>query len=72
MPPPVDFSFAATKDGRVRILWQGKYVVTLAGPRAQRFLAEAEGLGEEGRQLLMARCTGNFRRGNERRSTEKR
>lgn len=72
MLSPAGFSFARTKDGRVRIHWQGRHVVTLTGPRAQRFLSEANELDEEGRQLLMARSTGNFRRGNERRSTDKR
>jgi hypothetical protein len=62
------FSWASTKDGRVRVSWRGKVVTTLAGGAAARFLEQAEGAEEEAEQLLMARATGNFKRGNERRS----
>ena len=61
------FAWASTKDGRVRISWRGKVVTTLAGGPAARFLAQVEGVDEEAEQLLMARVTGNFKRGNERR-----
>jgi hypothetical protein len=63
----VTFAWASTKDGRVRISWRGKVVTTLAGGPAARFLREVEGADEPGEQLLMARATGNFKRGNERR-----
>jgi hypothetical protein len=62
----VTFSWAATKDGRVRIRWQGKVVTTLAGERASRFLQQVEHADGEAEQLLLARATGNFKRGNER------
>jgi hypothetical protein len=62
----VTFAWASTKDGRVRISWRGKVVTTLAGGRARRFMQQVEGADEEGEQLLMARVTGNFKRGNER------
>jgi hypothetical protein len=62
----VSFSWAATKDGRVRISWQGRVVTTLAGERAARFLDQVEHADEEAEQLLLARVTGNFKRGNER------
>jgi hypothetical protein len=64
----VSFTWQATKDGRVRISWRGRVVTTLAGSRAARFLREVESAsGEDEAQLLMARVTGNFKRGNERR-----
>jgi hypothetical protein len=65
----VSFSWQATKDGRVRIAWRGRVVTTLAGGRADAFRRQAEGADEESAQLLMARATGNFKRGNERRSS---
>ncbi|WP_162865531.1 hypothetical protein [Deinococcus wulumuqiensis] len=43
-------------------------VSTLTGQEAQKFLARIAGLGDHDAQLLMARLTGNFKRGNERRS----
>jgi hypothetical protein len=63
----VTFSYRATKDDVVFIAWRGRGATTLRGQPARRFLAEAERLDEEGSQLLMARATGNFKRGNERR-----
>jgi hypothetical protein len=61
-----EFAYRSTKDGRVLISWQGRPVVTLAGSRAQTFLARADGLEGEELQLQLARVTGNFKRGNER------
>jgi hypothetical protein len=63
----VSFAWRATKDGRVRISWRGRLVTTLAGAPAARFLREVDGADEEAEQLLLARVTGNFKRGNERR-----
>jgi hypothetical protein len=61
-----DFSYRATKDEKVFISWNGRTVTTLSGAKARRFLSEAERADAEGEQLLMARATGNFKRGNER------
>ncbi|MEZ5063863.1 MAG: hypothetical protein R3B81_03970 [bacterium] len=60
------FDYQIVKDGRVRVFWGGREVVTLAGARATKFLRQVEGLDDEGKQLLLARMTGNFKRGNER------
>jgi len=60
------FSWRSTKDGRVLIDWRGRTVTTLAGKRAGRFLTDVESADEEGTQLLLARVTGNFKRGNDR------
>jgi hypothetical protein len=57
------FSYQASKDDTVRISWNGRVVTTLRGRDALRFLDEVE-LGDE--QLVMAKATGNFKRGNER------
>lgn len=62
----VVFSYRASRDGSVFIAWRGRTVTTLGGAAAQRFLAQAETLDEAGLQLLMAKATGNFKRGNER------
>ena len=66
------FEYRAQKDGRVVVSWYGRAVTTLAGKDAERFLARVAGLSEHEAQLLMARATGNFRRGNERQGGEKR
>jgi hypothetical protein len=60
------FSFRAHKDGTVRIAHRGKVVTTLAGKEAARFLARVDGADRDQAQLVMAKATGNFKRGNER------
>ncbi len=65
--PARGFSWKATKDGRVRISHHGRVVTTLAGDRAAAFRSRVEAGDEAGAQALMARATGNYRRGNERR-----
>ncbi|MGH7540348.1 MAG: hypothetical protein ACRELC_05065 [Gemmatimonadota bacterium] len=62
-----EFGWQATKDGRVRITWRGRVVTTLAGAVAARFVRQAEDADEDTVQGLLARATGNFKRGNERR-----
>ncbi|MGH3022053.1 MAG: hypothetical protein ACRDNI_00220 [Gaiellaceae bacterium] len=64
-----EFGWQATKDGRVRISWRGRVVTTLRGDPAARFLRQAETADEETVQGLLARATGNFKRGNERRGS---
>jgi hypothetical protein len=61
------FTPLVTKDERVLVTREGRTVATLAGSRAER-LAHAlrRAADEEARQLLLARATGNYRRGNER------
>ncbi|MCL1839300.1 MAG: hypothetical protein FWG47_08355 [Propionibacteriaceae bacterium] len=59
------FSYPLVKDHKVFISWNGKHVVTLTGNKAQAFTDKIAGLDEAAAQLLMARSTGNFRRGNE-------
>jgi hypothetical protein len=61
-----EFAYRATKDGRVLISWEGRDVVTLTGTKAEKFRDAAERGDAEAAQLLMARATGNFKRGNER------
>jgi hypothetical protein len=63
----MSFRAIVTKDERVLVTWEGRTVVTVAGWPGRRL---ADGLAsapdEDARQLLLARATGNFKRGNER------
>ncbi|MEX1021615.1 MAG: hypothetical protein WD058_00575 [Dehalococcoidia bacterium] len=64
-----DFTYHLVKDGTVRIAHGGKTVVTLSGAKAARFRSDAADIADgyrDAEQLLMARMTGNFKRGNER------
>ena len=64
------FGFQTTKDGVVRIFWQGRCVVSLGGPRGRRLAAELAEAEPEQVQYLLQRATGNFKRGNERQSSK--
>jgi hypothetical protein len=66
MTADLGFSWRPTKDGRVRIARSGRVVTTLAGSRAAAFLHRVEGLDPGAEQQLLARVTGNYKRGNER------
>ena len=60
------FSYRVTKDGKVFISWYGKQVVILSGKRASAFVAAISiADNEDDEQLIMAKVTGNFKRGNE-------
>ena len=61
------FSYRERGDGSVAISHRGRVVTMLRREAAKRFLARAADADAEGRQQLMARATGNFKRGNERR-----
>jgi antitoxin (DNA-binding transcriptional repressor) of toxin-antitoxin stability system len=61
------FSYRATAGGEVHIAWRGRTVTTLRAAAAKRFLTRAAATDDEGAQQLMARATGNFKHGNERR-----
>jgi hypothetical protein len=57
------FTYEVRGNGTVAISHQGRLATTLRAQAAARFLAEVEDADE---QELMARGTGNYRRGNER------
>ena len=60
------FSYRVRKNGDVEIHHRGRLASTLRGPDAQDFLQEAGDEGSAEAQQLMARITGNYKRGNER------
>lgn len=60
------FAYAVTKDGRVRISYGSRVVTTVAGSAAARLVAAIARADDDEVQHLLARATGNFKRGNER------
>lgn len=59
------FTYRVTKDKKVFISWYGKQVTVLSGSKAESFIANiSKVLGREA-QLILAKVTGNFKRGNE-------
>jgi hypothetical protein len=60
------FSYRISQDGAVFLEYDGRVVKTLAGQAAKQFTARVANL--EGLELppVLAKLTGNFKRGNER------
>ncbi|MGH8823324.1 MAG: hypothetical protein ACRDVN_02460 [Jiangellaceae bacterium] len=61
------FEYRVTKNGQVLVSRGGRQVSTIAGARAVRLIRDLENGDERARQLALAKATGNYRRGNERR-----
>lgn len=61
-----NFDYQVTKDNKVLLYWHNKHIKTLAGKQAHKFLAQIDGYDGADAQLVLARFTGNFKRGNER------
>lgn len=63
------FDYKQTKDGKVMLYHNGRIIETLTGKDAERFskrMATAEQNDDHrAAQLLMAKATKNFKRGNE-------
>ena len=61
------FTFRVRKSGDVEILHRGRLASTLRGAEAEDFRqAVGDDEGSDDAQQLMARITGNYKRGNER------
>ena len=61
------FSYAARADGSIVIHYHTAPVTLLRGKTAARFMTRVSTADPAAAQQLMARATGNFKRGNERR-----
>lgn len=60
------FTYTITKGLKVMIYYRGKQATILQGNQAQRFIEKMENASARESQLIMAKATGNFKRGNER------
>jgi hypothetical protein len=63
MAEPSGFTYVVRKNGDVVVMHQGITATVLRGRAAERFLSDIE---RKEPQQVMARVTGNYRRGNER------
>ena len=61
------FTFRQRENGTVAIFWNARPATVLSGKLAENFLAVAPECSGHELQLLMAKATGNFKRGNEKR-----
>jgi len=64
MPAPSGFAYTVRKNGDVVITHEGRLAATLRGVKAIKFLDQVQSRDS---QELMARLTGNYKRGNEHR-----
>ncbi len=62
------FTFRRAKNGDVVVDHHGRRATTLRGEKAEWFLQDMNGLDFESQQQEMARVTGNYKRGNERKA----
>ena len=60
------FHFEARQNGEVAIFHRHRLAVVLRGQAAQQFVVQANDLSDAALQQVMARVTGNYKRGNER------
>jgi len=60
-----NFSYKESKGNKVFISWHGKQIKILKGYAGKKFLAKAKKVEGAELQLLLAKITGNFKRGNE-------
>lgn len=62
------FSYKITKNGSIFLEFNGRVVKVLKGKEAKKFLESMQAVKDEKEeQLILAKITGNFKRGNERR-----
>ncbi len=64
--PDLGFSYRANRSGDLEISREGRIVTRLRGKAADRALVRLEAADFPQQQQIMARLTGNYRRGNER------
>lgn len=63
MGSPTGFEYTVRKNGDVIVTHHGRQAAVLRGRKADKFLSQLE---TRDPQELMARMTGNYKRGNER------
>lgn len=59
------FSYKVTKDRKVFIYWNNRQVKILKGKQANKLISKINRANDRETQLLLAKVTGNFKRGNE-------
>ena len=62
------FDWRVTADSKVLVSRGGQQVVVVAGARGAKLATQLETADDEQAQQLLARATGNYKRGNEKRA----
>ena len=66
MPAPTGFEWSVRKNGEIAIRHHGREVTIVRGRAAERLAERLTTSDDEVVQRLLARSTGNYKRGNER------
>jgi hypothetical protein len=61
------FTYRTTKGGKVFIHCHGRQIIILKGKTAEKFITSISQADAQQAQLLMARVTGHYKHGNEKR-----
>lgn len=66
----MDFSHQFTKNGKTLISYQGKQIMILSPKKTDDLKKKMVGKNAEEINMILAKLTGNFKRGNERLASE--
>lgn len=62
------FDYQVFKDHKIQIYWENRPVLFLKGLKAEALIQQLEDADDMDVQLILAKVTGNFKRGNEKSS----
>lgn len=62
------FGYRLLKDEKIQVFYEGKPILMLSGKKATDLKRKLEPADDFNQQLLLAKATGNFKRGNEKHS----
>jgi len=65
------FSFKLGKEEKVMIYYYDKQVKVISGKKSKTLIEKLEWANEDEEQMILAKITGNFKRGNERKTKTK-
>ena len=66
-PQSDPFDYRVTGGEQVIVARGGRTIVTIRGAAAAKLITSLASAGERGAQMLLAKATGNYKHGNERR-----
>lgn len=61
------FSYEVAKSGKIRVFYKNKMIMNLSENDSMKLMKKLNGKNDFDTQLILAKVTGNFKRGNERR-----
>jgi hypothetical protein len=62
------FSYKLGKEGKVLIYYYDKQIKVISGKKSKTLIEKLDWANEDEEQMILAKITGNFKRGNERKA----